>query len=297
MDADPADRPRLWKYRGGQFTLGTRTLLMGVVNITPDSFSDGGKFYARDAAVAHAVQLQDEGADMFDLGAESTRPGSTPVPHDEQLRRLLPVLKELAGTISAPISIDTTSAVVARECLTAGAAIVNDITGFHRDPDLPSVCAEFAAGVVLMHIKGTPETMQSEPQYRDLFGEIHDYLHEGVRVAARAGIPRERILVDPGIGFGKTFEHNYRLLGALYRFQDLAAGVLVGPSRKAFKGEFNKLPANRRQFSTAATVAIAALNGADVIRVHDIREMKQVVEILDRFRAIQDAEAHGIADR
>ena len=270
---------------------------MGVVNITPDSFSDGGNFYARDAAVAHALQLRDEGAELLDLGAESTRPGSTPVPDDEQLRRLLPVLKELAGKISLPISIDTTSAVVARECLTAGAAIVNDITGFHRDPDLPKVCAEFDAGVVLMHVKGTPETMQREPQYHDLFGEIHDYLQAGVTAAERAGIPTERMVVDPGIGFGKTFEDNYRLLGALHRFWDLAAGVLVGPSRKAFTGEFNRLPPDQRQFSTAAAVALAALNGADVIRVHDVREMRQVVDILDRFRAIQDAEAQGIADR
>lgn len=293
MAAD-ATHPRVWKYRGSQFTLGKRTLLMGVVNITPDSFSDGGKFLSRDAAVEHALKLRDDGSDLLDLGAESTRPGSTPVSEKEQLRRLLPVLESLAGKVEVPISIDTTSATVARECLEAGASIINDITGFHHDPDLADVCARFGAGVVLMHIKGTPQTMQDNPHYDDLPGEIRDYLRVGVEVAERAGISRDHVIVDPGIGFGMTFNDNYRLLGGLFHFRELAAGVMAGPSRKGFTGEFSKLPPDQRQFPTAAAVAIAVLHGADVIRVHDVREMKQVVDIIDRFRAIQDTEQRGI---
>ncbi len=270
---------------------------MGVVNITPDSFSDGGKFYSADAAAAHARQLQNDGADLLDLGAESTRPGSESVPEDEQLRRLLPVLQALKAGVSIPVSVDTTSARVARECLGAGAAIINDISGFRLDPELPKVCADSGAGVVLMHMKGVPRTMQIEPQYPDLLGEVRGYLQEAVGVAEREGIERLTILVDPGIGFGKTFEHNYQLLGSLDSFRDLAAGVLVGPSRKAFTGEFNRLPPDQRQYSTAAAVAISALHGADVIRVHDVREMRQVVDILDKFRTVQRADSHEFADR
>ncbi len=262
---------------------------MGIVNVTPDSFSDGGKFLLRDAAIAHALKLQSDGADLLDFGAESTRPGSDPVPDDVQLERLLPVLTGLSGKLQIPISIDTASAVVARESLQAGASIINDITGFHRDRALPSVCGEFGAGVVLMHVKGTPSTMQQQPHYDDLFGEIRGYLGEGVSAAREAGIPHENIIVDPGIGFGKTFNQNYDLLVLMRRFRDLAAGVLAGPSRKGFTGEFSKLSADQRQFPTAAAVAIAVLNGADIVRVHDVREMRQVTDILDRFRSVQES--------
>ena len=285
-DTNPA---RVWNYRGGRFELGARTLLMGIVNVTPDSFSDGGKFLSRDAAIAHALRLQSDGADLLDFGAESTRPGSEAVPDDVQLERLLPVLTGLSGKLQIPISIDTASAVVARECLQAGAAIVNDITGFHKDRMLPQVCREFGAGVVLMHIKGTPSTMQQQPHYDDLFGEIRSYLSDGVSAAMAAGIPRESIIVDPGIGFGKTFAQNYELLGGMRKFRDLTAGVLAGPSRKGFTGEFSKLPADQRQFPTAAAVAIAVLNGTDIVRVHDVREMRQVTDILDRFRSIRES--------
>ncbi|HEY3294451.1 MAG TPA: dihydropteroate synthase [bacterium] len=285
MEAE-ATTARVWEYRGGEFLLGKRTLLMGIVNVTPDSFSDGGRFFDAQSAADHALQLIQDGADLLDLGAESTRPGSDAVDADEQLRRLIPVFEKLRGKVTVPLSVDTTYAKVAAECLQAGASIVNDVSGFHGDVELPEVCAAQNAGVVLMHMRGMPKVMQQDTQYGDLFGEIEDYLADGVRIALQAGIPRSRILVDPGIGFGKTFEQNYRLLGGLDGFRTLAAGVLAGPSRKAFTGEFNHLPPDQRQYSTAAAVAIAALYGADVVRVHDVREIKQVVDILDRFREI-----------
>lgn len=296
MDAKTATE-RIWRYRGGSFTLGERTLLMGVVNVTPDSFSDGGRFLSQDAAVEHALRLQSEGADLLDFGAESTRPGSDPVADDEQLRRLLPVLEGVTHRLHIPISVDTTSAVVAHACLEAGAAIVNDISGFHFDAQLPGICKNHDAGVVLMHIKASPKTMQRDPHYENLFGEILGYLREGIQAAEDAGISDEQILVDPGLGFGKTFEQNYRLLGGLEQFRDLAAGVLAGPSRKGFTGEFSQRPANQRQYSTAAAVAIAALHGADVIRVHDVAEMRQVTDIMDRFKAVQKHERVGTQDR
>ncbi len=270
---------------------------MGVVNVTPDSFSDGGKFFAPDAAAEQALRLQDEGADLLDFGAESTRPGSDPVSDDEQLRRLLPVLERVRGRLRIPISVDTTSAAVAQACLEAGAAIVNDISGFHLDRELPGVCRTYAAGVVLMHIQGSPKSMQREPHYENLFGEIRDYLREGVQSAEAAGISRAQILVDPGLGFGKTFEQNYRLLGGLEQFHGLAAGVLAGPSRKGFTGEFSELPAEQRQFSTAAAIAIAVLHGADVVRVHDVGQMRQVTDIIDRFKSVQKHEHVRSQDR
>ena len=273
-------------HRGGEFALGKRTLLMGIVNITPDSFSDGGKFLNAERAAEHALKLVEDGADLLDLGAESTRPGSEPVDAGEQLRRLMPVFEALRGEVSIPLSVDTSLAEVADACLVARASIVNDISGFHHDAKLPEVCARHGAGVVLMHTRGTPKTMQADTQYDDLLREIREYLAVGLSAAKAAGIARERILVDPGIGFGKSFEQNYRLLGGLKEYRDLAAGVLVGPSRKAFSGEFNKLPPDQRQYSTAAAVALAVMNGADVVRVHDVREMKQVVDILDRFRDV-----------
>jgi dihydropteroate synthase len=289
--------PRVWRIARGSLELGKRTLLMGVVNVTPDSFSDGGKYFGPDAAVEHALRLQEETANLIDIGGESTRPGSEPVSDREQLRRLLPVLSSLQGRLRIPISIDTTSAVVARECLSAGAAIINDVTGFHGDGALPEVCHEFDSGVVLMHILGTPRSMQREPRYHDLLGEVNAYLVDGMRIARTARIAHESVVVDPGIGFGKTFEQNYRLLGDLMRFRDIAAGVLVGPSRKAFTGEFNMLPAAERQFSTAAAVAIAVLHGADIVRVHDVNEMRQVTDIVNRFQAVQHDERIESANR
>jgi dihydropteroate synthase len=282
---------RIWKHRTGEFQLGVRTLIMGVLNVTPDSFSDGGKYLDVEHAVERAMALQQAGADILDIGAESTRPGSLPVPESVQLDRLLPVLNRTSGAVSIPVSVDTTSSIVAAECIDAGASIINDISGFHRDFELPKVCAKHFCGAVLMHIRGTPENMQRNPDYFDLLEDIYAYLREGCETASQAGMSDNQLVVDPGIGFGKNFDQNHQLLGNLAYFRSLAAGVLVGTSRKAFTGEFNKLPADQRQFSTAATIAIAVLHGADIVRVHDVHEMKQVTDICDRFREINSGES------
>ncbi|MBU0509611.1 dihydropteroate synthase [bacterium] len=285
MDTKAAPR-RVWRHRTGELVLGTRTLLMGIVNVTPDSFSDGGRYFDPARAAEHALQLQDEGADLLDFGAESTRPGSDPISADEQLRRLLPVFRRLETRVRVPMSVDTCLSAVACECLEAGAAIVNDVSALRKDRELAAVCARYRAGVVLMHMRGTPDTMQQNTHYDNLLGEVGEDLRAAVSLAEEAGIVRECIVVDPGIGFGKSYEQNYRLLGGLSRFHGLAAGVLAGPSRKGFTGEFSQAPADRRRFSTAAAVALSVLHGADVVRVHDVAQMREVTDIIDRFREI-----------
>ncbi len=256
---------------------------MGIVNVTPDSFSDGGQYIEASRAAEHALELVKQGADIIDLGAESTRPGSHGVSTDIQLGRLLPVLEEIRAETDAIISIDTRSSVVAKFCLAIGADIINDVSGLKEDVELAPVCRDYHAGIVLMHMRGTPATMQQEPHYDDVVAEVAQSLTESVAIANHHGIESESILVDPGLGFGKSFTHNYVLLRNLNILRGLVAGILVGPSRKAFTGEFSGLPASARQFSTAAAVAIAVMNGADVIRVHDVAEMKQVTEICDRY--------------
>lgn len=258
---------------------------MGIVNITPDSFSDGGNFLEAERAIEHAISLEAEGADILDLGAESTRPGSQSISPAEQLRRLLPVLQGIKNRIKCPISIDTTNHEVAEKCLQLGASIINDVTGFHKDKLLPKVCAAYKAGVILMHMPGSPETMQ-QTSYVNLLSEVKTSLAQSIRTALENGVAEDRILIDPGLGFGKSFDQNYELIGNLKFFSELATGILVGPSRKAFTGEFSKLPANQRQFSTSAAVTLSIINGADIIRVHDIREMKQAVDIADKYKSV-----------
>jgi dihydropteroate synthase len=281
--------PRWWEHRTGESPLGARTLLMGIVNVTPDSFSDGGQCFEPEAAIAHALQLQKDGADFLDIGAESTRPGSDPVPVAEQLRRLLPVMKGIAGRVQIPVSIDTRFAEVAEPCLQAGASIINDVTALRSDARLAEVCARFHAGLVLMHMRGGPKTMQRDTHYDDLIGEIHSHLQQAMERASVAGVSPAQIIVDPGIGFGKSFEQNYLILGGLHTFRNIGSGLLVGPSRKAFTGQFSDKPANRRQFATAAAVALAALGGADIIRVHDVAEMREVLDIVDYFRTLHES--------
>ncbi|MBU1919221.1 dihydropteroate synthase [bacterium] len=282
---------RIWSHRTGSLKLGGRTLIMGVLNVTPDSFSDGGRYFSAKDAIQRALSLQEAGADILDMGAESTRPGSLPVSADAQIERLLPVLEGLGDRIRIPVSVDTSSAQVAGTCIAAGASIVNDISGFRNDGSLPAVCAQARCGVVLMHIKGMPKDMQDNTDYSDLLAEVSASLRESCKIAVAAGIPRESIVVDPGIGFGKNFRQNYLLLGKLRALQGLAQGVLVGTSRKAFTGEFSGLPAESRQYPTAATVAISILNGADIVRVHDVYEMKQVRDICDRYREVNTPNA------
>lgn len=262
-----------------------RTLLMGILNVTPDSFSDGGQFIDKDTAVAHALQMVDEGADIIDVGGESTRPGAPPVPEDEELRRVVPVVETLTEELHIPVSVDTYKSNVARRCLEAGAAIVNDISALRFDDAMAGVVTEFGAFVVLMHMKGTPRSMQDAPEYADVVGEINAFFEDRVNAAEAAGIPKERIILDPGIGFGKTALHNFVILSELEKFTSLGPPLLVGPSRKSFIGMTLNLPENERLEGTAASVTAAVLNGAKIVRVHDVKEMKRVITIADSIRA------------
>ncbi|MET0403429.1 MAG: dihydropteroate synthase [Cystobacter sp.] len=271
---------------GRTFPFGARTYVMGVVNVTPDSFSDGGRFLRADDAVAHALRLAEAGADVLDLGAETTRPGSQPVAASEQLARLMPVLEGLRARTDVPLSVDTTRAEVAREALRAGAVLVNDISGFRFDPALARVTAEAGAACCLMHIQGTPETMQHAPRYADVVDEVLDFLDESVARALAAGIPRERILVDPGIGFGKTLGHNLFLLRRLGELRVLGLPLLVGTSRKGFLGTLTGgRPVEQRLAATLGSVAALAARGdADFVRVHDVAEARDALAVVEALR-------------
>jgi dihydropteroate synthase len=271
---------------GRTFAWGTRTYVMGVVNVTPDSFSDGGRFFDAQAAIAHGVALAEAGADLLDVGGESTRPGAQPVGAEEELARVLPVIQGLRARTSVPLSVDTTKAAVAREALKAGAHLINDITGFRSDPELPRVVAEAGAACCLMHIQGTPATMQQAPRYDDLVDEVLAFLEDAVARAEAAGVPRGRILVDPGIGFGKSFDHNLFLLRRLGELRVLGLPLLVGTSRKGFLGKLTGgKPASERLAATLGSVAaVAALGGADVVRVHDVAEARDALAVVDAIR-------------
>ncbi|MCX8035984.1 MAG: dihydropteroate synthase [Candidatus Sumerlaeia bacterium] len=257
--------------------------VMGIVNVTPDSFSDGGRFLDPERAVAHGLQLIADGADILDIGGESTRPGAEPVPADVELRRVLPVVERLRQT-NVLLSIDTAKAVVARAALEAGAHIVNDVTALRGDPEMAHVAADFGAGVVLMHMQGTPRTMQANPTYRDVVAEIGGFFAERRQAARAAGIADECMVFDPGIGFGKTLEHNLAILRRLGELLSLGRPVLVGPSRKSFIGKVLDVPVEDRLEGTAAAVAIAVWNGAAIVRVHDVRAMKRVAQMAAAIR-------------
>jgi dihydropteroate synthase len=265
-----------------RFTLetGRRTLVMGILNVTPDSFAGDSVYHNPDAAVRRALEFIAEGADIIDIGGESTRPGSEPVSAEEERERVLPVLERLADA-NVPLSIDTRKAAVARAAVQAGASIINDITGLRGDAEMVRVAAESNVGLVLMHIQGTPQTMQQNPTYADLIGEISDALRGSIEWARQHGIEAERIVIDPGIGFGKTMEHNLQILRCLREFENLGRPILMGTSRKSFIGKILDLPVAQRLFGTAATVAIAIANGADIVRVHDVKEMAQVARMTD----------------
>ena len=264
--------------------LAARTYIMGVLNVTPDSFSDGGLRLDPGRAVEHAHQMVEDGADLIDVGGESTRPGSEPVSTEEELRRILPPLKGLVGKIPVPISVDTYKADVAAVVLAEGVDIINDISGLGFDPRVAAVVGEAGAALVLTHIRGTPRTMQQDPEYTDLLGEIREYLHERIRLAEAQGVHAEAIAVDPGIGFGKRVEHNLLLLKRLPELQVLQKPILVGPSRKAFIGKILDLPVGERLEGTAAAVAVAIWQGANVIRVHDVQVMVRVARMTDAIR-------------
>jgi len=267
------------------FDFSKRTYIMGILNVTPDSFSDGGLYFNKERAVEHALRIEEEGADIIDVGGESTRPGSEPVAVKEELRRVIPVIEEIAKRVKIPISIDTYKAGVARAALSAGASMVNDISGLWFDPKMPEVIAEYQVPVVIMHIKGTPRDMQINPTYTALIPEIMDYLREGIKIAIKAGVDPQRIIIDPGIGFGKSLEHNLEILRHLSEFKDLGKPILIGPSRKSFIGKIlGDLPVTERLEGTASAVAIGILNGANIIRVHDVRAMLRVAKTADAIK-------------
>lgn len=262
--------------------LGKRTLVMGIINVTPDSFSDGGKLVDAGAAVRRGVEMEEEGADILDVGGESSRPGAMTVSEEEELRRVIPVVEGLAARVGIPISVDTAKAKVAKAALEVGAELVNDITALNGDDRMAEVAAELKAPVVLMHMRGTPRTMQEgDLSYGDLFSEVIDYLAGSIRLALDAGIDPERIVVDPGIGFGKGLRDNIRLLRGLGEFKVLGRPILVGTSRKAFIGAVTGKDAAERLEGTAATVTAAILNGAHIVRVHDVGFMKRVAAMAD----------------
>ncbi|KPK70770.1 dihydropteroate synthase [candidate division TA06 bacterium SM23_40] len=267
--------------RGEQIDLSSRTHVMGVINVTPDSFSDGGRFFDPGLAVAHGIAMVAEGADFLDVGGESTRPGSDPVTLEEELRRVLPVVERLAREVDVPVSVDTYKAAVAERALDAGAAMVNDISALSFDLRMAAVVGESGAAVVLMHIKGTPKDMQNDPNYDDVVGEISEYLERAIERGEEHGIRRDQIIVDPGIGFGKRQEDNLVILSRLREFTSLAKPILVGPSRKSFIGRILDLPVEERLEGTSAAIACAILNGANIVRVHDVREMVRVARVAD----------------
>jgi dihydropteroate synthase len=252
---------------------------MGILNVTPDSFSDGGQFYDPEKAIRHGLEMVEQGADFIDVGGESTRPGSEAVSVDEELRRVIPVIERLAKATEIPISIDTYKSVVAERAFGAGAVIVNDISGLHFDPHLADVVPKYNGSVILMHIKGTPKTMQQNPEYQNVVEEVCEYLQEGIRIAEAKGI--KQIIVDPGIGFGKQLSHNLELLQKVSEFHRFGYPVMVGSSRKSFLGALLDLPVEQRLEGTAAAVAVSIMNGANIVRVHDVKEMKRVANVVD----------------
>lgn len=268
----------LMKIGEKEFRFGERTYIMGILNVTPDSFSDGGKYHSPEEATDAAKKMAAEGADIIDIGGLSSRPGSAEITAEEEISRILPVIEKLSKE-NIVISVDTYRSAVAEAALKAGAHLINDISGLHFDPALARVCAKYHVPLVLMHIQGTPQTMQAQPTYQDLIAEIIEYLAESIRLAEKAGV--KDVIVDPGFGFGKTKEHNLEILKNLRSFRSLGRPLLIGTSRKSTIGEVLNLPVNNRLMGTSATIAVAILNGVDIIRVHDVAEMTETAKMTD----------------
>ena len=279
--ASEAGRFRLRLPRGRELAVGERTLIMGILNVTPDSFSDGGHFFDREAAIAQVERMLDEGADILDVGGESTRPGSESVPPEEQVRRTSPVIAEIRRRSDIPVSIDTNSAEVARRAFDEGADILNDITALRGDVALGGLAAERGAPVVLMHMRGTPRTMQEAPRYGDVVADISAFFVERIACAESMGLSREQTILDPGFGFGKTLAHNLDLLRRLDEFHALGRPLLVGPSRKAMVGAVLHRPVEERLMGTAAAVAACVARGARIVRVHDVAAMRDVARMTE----------------
>jgi dihydropteroate synthase len=269
----------IYTFNGVRFDFGERVRIMGILNVTPDSFSDGGAHPDPASAVAHGLRLEEEGADIIDVGGESTRPGARPVEPAEEARRVVPVIRGLAAKTRATISVDTRNASVAREALDAGAAIVNDISGLTHDPEMAPLIGSRGASAVVMHMKGDPRTMQDDPRYDDLIGEVTAFFRESLRLADEAGI--RQVILDPGIGFGKTPAHNLEVIARLGEFAPLGRPLLVGPSRKSFIGAVLGLPAGERLEGTIGASVAAVMNGARILRVHDVRAVSRAIRVAE----------------
>jgi len=257
---------------------------MGVLNVTPDSFSDGGFFFDKEKAIAHGLRMVEEGADIIDIGGESTRPGSKPLELEEELQRVLPVIESLSKEVDVPISIDTYKSVVAQKAIGVGAQMINDISGLHFDPSLAQIAVKEDVPIVLMHIRGTPETMQKDVHYNSLLSEILKYLKDSIQSAESTGLDPRQIIIDPGIGFGKTIEDNLCILKNLYEFRVLGKPILLGTSRKAFIGKILNAGVRDRLEGTLSSIAIGVLNGAHIIRSHDVLQAKKAIAVADAIR-------------
>ena len=272
-----------WKCRDRVLEVGTRPLIMGILNVTPDSFSDGGNFFDRNSAVEHGLQMVRDGADILDVGGESTRPGAAEVSADDEAARVVPVIEALSKQTHAVISVDTWKASIARRAIDAGARIINDVSALTHDADMPRVVMESGAGVVLMHMQGTPRTMQQAPHYDDVVTDVSRYLQTRVQTLEAMGVHRESLAVDPGIGFGKTVEHNVSLLANLASLASLQRPVVVGLSRKSFLGKLTGCEVSERLAPSLAGLVYGVLHGAHVMRVHDVKESCQAVAVAVRL--------------
>jgi dihydropteroate synthase len=272
-----------WKVGTGKarLNIGAKTLVMGILNVTPDSFSEDGKFYREKDAINRALIMEQEGADIIDIGGESTRPGAKLVSVKEELKRILPVIRILSKKLKVPISVDTSKSEVAKAALGAGALLINDVSGFNYDPCMKEVVAHFRIPAVVMHMKGNPRTMQKNPAYKSLFSEMIDYFNRNISMLIAAGVSEENIIIDPGIGFGKTLNHNIEILKNLGELKILGRPILVGTSRKSFIGKLLDADIGNRLFGTVASSCLAVLNGADILRVHDVKEVKEAAVIID----------------
>jgi dihydropteroate synthase len=284
----------VFEVNGKQHTLGQKTWFMGVINVTPDSFSDAGLHLDKDRAVARGLALEKQGADILDIGGESSRPGSEPVAEKEELKRIIPVIKELRKRAKILISVDTTKANVAEEALAAGADIVNDISAFRFDDRMPLLISETGVPVILMHMKGVPKTMQSNPYYENLYQEIQCFLEERITTATAYDIKREKIIIDPGIGFGKSLKHNLAIINNLHFLECLDRPILVGISRKSFIGKILNLPPQDRIAGTIASAVLSILRGAHILRIHDVENVKRAITVAE---AILNEDHDMAADR
>ena len=269
------------QFKKKTLNLSSQTHIMGVLNVTPDSFSDGGKFFKVEDAVNQGMKMAEEGADIIDVGGESTRPGSDPVLIQEELCRVIPVIRSLFKNTDVPVSIDTYKAEVAEQALDAGAQMINDISALRFDPEMKKVVSEYKVPINLMHIKGTPKNMQKNPWYEDVISEITEYLNESIKIAKDAGIDPEKIIIDPGIGFGKRLEDNLNILKNLKKLSILGCPILIGCSRKSFIGKILDLPVEERLEGSLAALAVAVMNGANIVRVHDVKESRRATSLVD----------------